>query len=1672
MLRSLAWAGICALFVVGALLARLGSRADAAATCGAACYVDAVNGNDNNIGTSANPLKTIQAGIDAVDPGGTVYVYPGAYDETAANRSLFDGSGPYQFGLFIGQAKSGITIQGLDANGIPITAYAAAQAAITTNATNAFGPSGIYVEGDSVTIAGVRVGANSPTNNRTIEVTGDNFTLADCVIAVPSGGRVAFNDPRFDGVNNVAHIQQYTLSGTLFGQGASIALTNGAGYSGPVSGRVIQDNVFDLAGLNGPAVDFTGSGTGLPGLTYSVGGAVIKNNQFQNAASVYIRAQGAYDNTGFDWAGYWNTNVYDKAAIVGANPPAVVSPYSYTGGATTFTNVRHIAAAIQSEINDGQPGDTVLVHDGVYPENLVITKSISLLGAQANVLAKNRPGPESIIKPAASAAAVDIRADNVIVNGFTFDMAGLTPSWTVTAISKPGGGRFNAVQLLYNHFQGNPATVGQSEPGGAYLSNQDNARVEGNFFDALGSYGVYLAQSSNNAIYRQNDSANTYFAHLYTHDLTHTGLLAEGNRADSDQMVLFGVKDATIQNNSFTGSASGAARIALNGGNRNVLVKGNTFQAVRGQAILAADAGLGYGANDTLTVSENSVTTGVGLLAPASAMIDLRGVAGVTSVTQNSVTIQPSAFPGGVTSVYGIRAGGAVVNGVPQTLGQLTIAGNTLAGGVVGGAGGSGLPVSSGIWIDAGVSNAGPALSLSNNNVSGWVNGITLLNGSGAPVTPNRTISVTANNIQDNSGIGVAVGDTGANAPILGNAIYNNGLLGIDLNLDGVTPNDPLDTDSGANRLLNYPTLASAVSDGAQTTVVGTLNSAPSANFRIEFFGNPAADASGYGEGKTYLGAISVTTDGIGNASFTATSLLPVLVGYSVSATASVQTTAPNPVVLYTSEFSANVTVGAMATPTSTATVTPTATPPACSVVSLTGLPALPVSGGTWPVAVVAADFNKDGALDLAAANYIPGNVTAYLGNGSGGFSQAGAATTTGSGARALAVGDFNADSFPDLAVANLSAGTVSILLGAGNGTFSQPNPAIITGGGAALLAAADVNNDGRLDLVVPNSTSSTLRVLLGNGDGTFNALAPIVVGTGPYAVAIGDLDGDGKLDLAVGFNTGSSVALLKGSGTGTFTSLGTAAVGLRPVHLLLRDFNRDGKLDLATADNGDGTVSILYGKGNGTFDARIPIPIAYYPRYLDAADLNRDGDLDLVVTTAATDTLGTGGGTNGVTILPSNGQGGFALPSAPAALGGEAWWAIAPDLDGDERPDVVAAVWPSNQLALFRNTCGLPTATPTLTPTVTPTPSITPTPTMTATGAPSPTATRTPTPSTVTVVVDASGGGWSLQQENPIGTGAFVPGPSVPPLNLGSAQLTVNGTGRSTITTGLYAGTRLDQLTQLLYHAYTRAGGPANAATLELDIDYNLTDPNLAPQGHLVYDPTKNGAVTLGLWQTWSALNGVWYATEAPGLGVCPPAAPCTLGQVLLAFPNAGIRAGVTAPGDPPGRIGFAAGPIGAILQTNVDAFVIGVNSASRAKAAAPSAITITTYDFEPVDPTAAQMRAFDATADGSRVTLRWETLSEVGLLGFRVWCSARAEGQYAPVGPALIPAQLSPGGAAYTWQDVGVPDGVWAYKLELVSAAGQSLGMVGPTVVAVEPGAGGAPAYRLFIPRLTLAP
>jgi titin len=170
-------------------------------------------------------------------------------------------------------------------------------------------------------------------------------------------------------------------------------------------------------------------------------------------------------------------------------------------------------------------------------------------------------------------------------------------------------------------------------------------------------------------------------------------------------------------------------------------------------------------------------------------------------------------------------------------------------------------------------------------------NGIEIVNSGGKTSTGNRVGGIVpgaGNVIAFNGGAGVAIGgdaDTSQNS-VRGNVIRVNGGLGIDLQPagPGVTPNDDDDPDTGPNTLQNFPGISSAQSGPGGTTIVGTLESTPSAGFVVDLYAVDAADPSGHGEGAVYLGDVGVGTDAGGGGIFSVT--FPKVLGNFVTATA------------------------------------------------------------------------------------------------------------------------------------------------------------------------------------------------------------------------------------------------------------------------------------------------------------------------------------------------------------------------------------------------------------------------------------------------------------------------------------------------------------------------------------------------------------------------------------------------------------------------------------------------------------------------------------------------------------------------------------------------------------------------------------------------------------------
>jgi hypothetical protein len=348
-----------------------------------------------------------------------------------------------------------------------------------------------------------------------------------------------------------------------------------------------------------------------------------------------------------------------------------------------------------------------------------------------------------------------------------------------------------------------------------------------------------------------------------------------------------------------------------------------------------------------------------------------------------------------------------------------------------------------------------------------------------------------------------------------------------------------------------------------------------------------------------------------------------------------------------------------------------------------------PFATGHNPQAVALGDFNGDGSLDMAVVNENDNTVSIFIGDGTGNFKTPAPTYTlqSGVGPVALVTADLDGDGILDLAVVNQldhstacggpmgGQGSISFLQGKGDGTFTQfSTQSILIAGSTELVIPGtlspfclavpassivaglfNLGGPGMPDLVVNNGAFVSSGCPLGDGTVTIltNEFLPnnltasspagatgglafgtnsFCVGKTPSGLAAGDFNLDGNLDLAVANFGDGTVTILIGKGDGTFQpSPNTFAVteGLGPVSIAVGDFNVDGNDDLIVAGQGSDNVSLLTGDGHGNFAAGTNSPFTtldassngHGPVSVVAADFNGDGLLD--VATADTSGLG-----------------------------------------------------------------------------------------------------------------------------------------------------------------------------------------------------------------------------------------------------------------------------------------------------------------------------------------------------------------------------------------------------------------------------------------------------------------
>ena len=346
-----------------------------------------------------------------------------------------------------------------------------------------------------------------------------------------------------------------------------------------------------------------------------------------------------------------------------------------------------------------------------------------------------------------------------------------------------------------------------------------------------------------------------------------------------------------------------------------------------------------------------------------------------------------------------------------------------------------------------------------------------------------------------------------------------------------------------------------------------------------------------------------------------------------------------------------------------------------------------PTGYNSYPRHLLTADFDKNHQLDIAVVNYRKDNLMIILNPGNETATRSFEYSTGNrSFPNALTAGDFNKDGWTDVVITNSNADNVSVFLGFDYATFTINNTFNINCASPLVpvpppnyVAVVDFNKDSLWDLVIACQAVGTINILLGNGDGTFRNQSSHLLGISGYDTTffIGDFNSDNQLDLGVADLFYGRIHVLLGNGDGTFAHIEQSMRYSINYFIAVGEFNHDGRQDLVVVKRSEKTIETFLGYGNGSFAEHVFYPMPEgFTEVLIVDDLNNDHISDLVVANDLEGSigilLGIGDGTfENVTIYPT---GDDSAPSS-AAIG---------DFNKDNCTDIAALNTDKKKVGIF----------------------------------------------------------------------------------------------------------------------------------------------------------------------------------------------------------------------------------------------------------------------------------------------------------------------------------------------------------------------------------------------------
>ncbi|KAF5413826.1 MAG: Cell surface glycoprotein [Candidatus Methanophagaceae archaeon] len=237
-------------------------------------------------------------------------------------------------------------------------------------------------------------------------------------------------------------------------------------------------------------------------------------------------------------------------------------------------------ATIQAAIDDGdtEEGHTITVDPGTYTENVVVNRSISLIGADRNT---------TIIDGSGYGTVVNVTANNVNISGFTMKNSGYLAG----------------IKLSSDHNTLTDINVMNNDRGIKLWNSNNNTLVKNNI--STNNYGILMDYSNNNFFSNNNINKNHHGGILMMNSNNNTITYINANSNYGSGIAIENSNNNTIMNNNANSNRHHSG-ISIGNSNNNLLINNTATSNYGGICI-------GNSNNNILTKNNASFNKGPGI---------------------------------------------------------------------------------------------------------------------------------------------------------------------------------------------------------------------------------------------------------------------------------------------------------------------------------------------------------------------------------------------------------------------------------------------------------------------------------------------------------------------------------------------------------------------------------------------------------------------------------------------------------------------------------------------------------------------------------------------------------------------------------------------------------------------------------------------------------------------------------------------------------------------------------------------------------------------------------------------------------------------------------------------------------------------------------------------------